>query len=216
MTENIDESVGTQQRLLEAAGEVFAEKGYEKATIRQIVQRAGANLNAVNYYFRDKHGLYLAVFEHAHEMSAERYAAEKAERAELAPDQHLRAFVAGMLRGILAKHERVWPRRLMFREMVDPTGALDLVIEGVIRPRFDEATEIVRRLLGPDVPKRRVQLSAESIVGQCVHLAHAQPVLAKLMPDLRFNAENLDLLVDHITQFSLAALGHGPTKETLE
>ena len=57
---------GTRERLLEAAGEVFAEQGYRKATIREIVRRAGANLNAVNYHFRDKAGLYQAVFEYAH------------------------------------------------------------------------------------------------------------------------------------------------------
>ncbi len=60
MTVNTGESMDTRQRVLEAAGEVFAEKGFERATIREIVERAGANLNAVNYYFRDKHGLYVA------------------------------------------------------------------------------------------------------------------------------------------------------------
>ncbi|MGA9754367.1 MAG: TetR family transcriptional regulator, partial [Desulfobaccales bacterium] len=51
----------TRQRLLEAAGEVFAKKGFRNTTIREICRRARANLAAVNYHFGDKERLYLAV-----------------------------------------------------------------------------------------------------------------------------------------------------------
>ena len=60
------EKSGIRVRLLESAGQVFAEKGYEKSTIREICERAKANIAAVNYYFRDKEGLYREVFNFAH------------------------------------------------------------------------------------------------------------------------------------------------------
>ncbi len=44
----------TRQRLIEAVGEVFAERGFRAATVRDICQRAQANVAAVNYYFGDK------------------------------------------------------------------------------------------------------------------------------------------------------------------
>src|SRR5436190_22405971 len=46
-------------RLIEAAEEVFAEKGFKSATIREIVEKAGANIAAVNYHFGDKEQLYI-------------------------------------------------------------------------------------------------------------------------------------------------------------
>jgi len=55
------ERKGTQEkrrRLLEAAGEVFAEHGFKGATIQEISQRASANIASVNYHFRDKETLY--------------------------------------------------------------------------------------------------------------------------------------------------------------
>src|ERR1700742_1823513 len=58
---NNSASQETQRRLLLAAGEIFAERGYHAATIKEITDRAGASLASVNYHFRDKAELYSAV-----------------------------------------------------------------------------------------------------------------------------------------------------------
>ena len=49
----------TRQRLLQAAGQLFAEKGYEGASVRDICKKAQANFAAVNYHFHDKERLYI-------------------------------------------------------------------------------------------------------------------------------------------------------------
>ena len=51
----------TRIRLLNSAAEVFADRGFEDATVRQICERAGANVALVNYYFGDKLELYTKV-----------------------------------------------------------------------------------------------------------------------------------------------------------
>ena len=54
----------TRDRLLEAAGEVFAQKGFLAASVGEITERAGANRAAVNYYYRTKEDLYVAAVRH--------------------------------------------------------------------------------------------------------------------------------------------------------
>ena len=48
----------TRQKLIESAGQIFAEVGYNAATVRQITDRAGANIASINYHFGDKLQLY--------------------------------------------------------------------------------------------------------------------------------------------------------------
>lgn len=53
----------TATALLAAARDLFAERGYDGASIRAITERAGANLGAVTYHFGSKEALYHAVIE---------------------------------------------------------------------------------------------------------------------------------------------------------
>src|SRR3954451_6157975 len=46
--------------LLEAAGALFDERGYEAATVREIGERAGVDAALIARYFGSKEGLYLA------------------------------------------------------------------------------------------------------------------------------------------------------------
>jgi AcrR family transcriptional regulator len=51
----------TRERILEAALDVFAQRGYEGTTVREICQRAQANVGGINYYWRSKEQLWQAI-----------------------------------------------------------------------------------------------------------------------------------------------------------
>lgn len=52
----------TKERILEVAGHLFAEKGFDATSMRDITDAAGVNLASVNYHFGSKEGLISAVF----------------------------------------------------------------------------------------------------------------------------------------------------------
>ncbi|UFH50886.1 CerR family C-terminal domain-containing protein [Pseudomonas sp. KNUC1026] len=54
----------TRARLIDAAVRVFGEKGYDAASTREIASVAGLNAPALQYYFDNKEGVYLACVEH--------------------------------------------------------------------------------------------------------------------------------------------------------
>ena len=95
----------TRDKLIEAAGHVFAERGYRAATIREICRRAGANVAAVNYTFGDKMGLYTEVLRHS-VRAAQTAAMAAALDPSLSPEDMIRGVIRARLmslcRGVAA------------------------------------------------------------------------------------------------------------------
>lgn len=201
-----EESTGTEQRVLDAAGEIFAEYGYRAATVRQICDKAGANVAAVNYYYGDKEKLYLAVLRSVPNAHAEKYPPRFGLSPEATAAEQLRAYVQSLLHRVFDPGRPGWHSKIIAREMVEPTSALDSLLEEVARPLHLELAGILRRLLGPAASDDDIRLCALSIMGQCVYYHHARTVLARLYPEQSYGAGDVARLVDHITEFSLAAL----------
>ncbi len=67
------DKVGRRFALLEAATSVFAERGFEAATTREIAERAGCAEGLIHRYFAGKRGLFLAILEHKGQHAAETY-----------------------------------------------------------------------------------------------------------------------------------------------
>src|SRR4051794_14189469 len=108
----------TAIRLLDAAGEEFAEKGFDGATIRSICSRAGANLAAVNYHFGDKESLYLHAVIEAHRCGMASDGETALDRLPI--EAQLRGFIHHFLSNVLSIESDGWHHRLMLREMVRP------------------------------------------------------------------------------------------------
>jgi AcrR family transcriptional regulator len=197
----------TRRHLLEAAGEVFAESGFRDATVREICRRAGANVAAINYHFGDKETLYVEVLRYAHGKALEKY--------PLLLQVKLHAFVLSLLSRIFDKGPTSWHGRLMSREMIEPTHALDSLIEERIRPLSKVLWKIIAEILHCPVTDERVLSCAFSVVSQCVFYNHCRPAVGKLFPAfLPDDPAAVALLADHITRFSLAAMKVYATKKT--
>ncbi len=205
---NDNHNLSTRQRLLETAGEVFAEQGYRNATIREICRRAKSNVAAINYHFGDKENLYAEVLRYAAAAADEIAPLALGLPADLTPEARLYAFVRSLLKRLLGQGRDAWHAKLMTREMVDPTNALEQVVEHSYRPQFEKLLSIVRELVDGEMDGNTLRLCAMSIVGQCVHYYHVRPVITRLQPELKYRPEDIELLAEHVTQFSLAAIRH--------
>ncbi len=201
---------GTRKRLIEAAGEVFARRGFRAATIREICRRAGASVSAVNYHFRDKDGLYAAVFEYSHRWAVEKYPHDMGLEENATLEERLRAFIRSFLLRGLGDGFPAWHGKLIAQETADPSGVLSKVAQTAIRPMDEYLEGIVRELIRKANPSREpnesaVQLCRMNIVGQCIFQMHARRFMKIADPE-ELSPPQIVALADRICRFSLGGI----------
>ncbi len=194
-----------RRRLLETAGQIFAEKGFDGATVREICRRAGINIAGVNYYFRDKEHLYIEAVKSAACGSVETTPVP-AWPAGTPPAVKLRDFIRVMVGRLMSPDKPAWHARLMMRELTEPTSACAEWVEEYVRPHAAVLKDILAEVLPPGTPDFQRYLTGFSIMGQCLFYMHCKPVVRLLLGD-DFARITPDVVADHVEAFSLAALG---------
>lgn len=194
----------TRQQLLQAAGEVFAERGYAHATSKEICERANANVAAVNYHFGGKDELYGAVLEEAHSRLISLEALAAAAQSQLDPRSKLRMFIGRIVAEICKRREDAWELRVLSREVLSHTPMMDRLVDNQIVPksRFFRAVIAELMRLPPEHPA--VSRSIVNIMGPCLLLLIASRNLQKkALPYLDLNPE---ALTNHMVAFALAGM----------
>ena len=199
-----------RERLLLAAGREFAERGYEAATVRDICLAAGVNVAAVNYYFGDKRRLYIESVKHAHRSRVEQVPLPEWP-ADTPAAARLHDFIDTMLERMLGFGQPPWQVRLMLREVLQPTDACRELVEDYIRPHFELLLGILDDIAEGRLPRSELRRVGMSIVGQCFLYRAAGDVVGMLVPaDELASLHTPKRLAEHVTRFSLAALGAAP------
>jgi AcrR family transcriptional regulator len=201
------EAESTRQRILEAAEEVFAEKGFNQATVREILKRAGVgNIAAINYHFGDKERLYIETVKNAHQCcNAIPFPAWP---VGTPPRQRLREFIDVLAERML-KPLRVSATKLMMREIADPSQACTEVVREYIQPMADVLRGILTEMF-PAMPAEKIYLIGNSIVGQCLFYRQNRSIIERLMGKDALDRLTPETLADHVAGFTLAALGEKP------
>ena len=189
----------SRQRLLEVALDVFGQHGFDGASTREIVQKAGANLTAIPYYFGGKEGLYMAAVEYmvsdcvhrmapAMERTREEVGDSKLSRGELIERlcDLLDDFAAKLMGPQMPDHWSI----LFAREQMQPTAAFDKISAG-FRPFMDLLRELVGRIVGqsPDDPDTRLRVL--TIFGQIMIFRTNRATVLRVMNWQKFGEPQL-------------------------
>jgi len=204
---------GTRNKLIDSAGQVFAESGFQAATVREICARAGVNIALVNYYFGDKLELYAEVLRQSIGASKDGLV-QKALQSAAPPEAALREMILAMVHRIYRADRPGWHFRLMVHELAQPTPAMAAVIDETMRPVYERICGLIGAMLELPPDHDKTRLCAHSIIAQVVHYSHARQVCSQLWPELELTAERIAQIATHIADFSLAYLREiapGPT-----
>ena len=203
------DAVETRRRLLAAASEVFADKGFWETTHVEICRKARVNTAAVNYHFGSKENLYVEAWKHALAESVKAHPPDGGIGPEAPAARRLHGRILAFM------HRMVDPNNheveIMHREMANPTGLLIKVLPQAWEPQRRAFRSIIRELLGDEASEQQVVFCEMSLMGQCfgpmLHLRQPRPgsnIPRPPGPPVKFD---VDELADHVVRFSLAGIG---------
>lgn len=123
-----------RNQILDAAAQVFAEKGFHRATIKDIARTAGIADGTIYIYFASKTEVLLAILHRLNEST------QREEHFAEAPEQDIRAFFLAYLR---QRMSLIWPNAEVFRavlpELLVNAELRELYYEHVVAPTFSVA-----------------------------------------------------------------------------
>ena len=198
-----------QDRLLDAAEQLFCEHGFEGTSVRDIAASADCNIAAVNYYFGGKDKLYtevwrryLLVMRDARLASINNVMSQNGGKPQL--EDLLRSFADAFIGPLVDESKSHRLIRIMAREMLDQHLPANMLVEEVIKPTMAAMREALLRIC-PSLQESKIPLVVFSIVGQLIHAARVKAMFEKTdSPDMPM----LDLTeaVNHIVEFSAAGI----------
>ncbi|GAA0847199.1 CerR family C-terminal domain-containing protein [Cupriavidus pauculus] len=167
----------TRARIIEAAMRLFGAHGFDGASTRDIAREAGVNAPALQYYFDNKEGVYLACIDYFVErvQATLRDVLEHAEAALARPDASdadlIEVYLKLQARFAMFLYESPetdhW-RQFMARERagLGPSAAFERIDSGVNRRLFAATSAIVGRLIGQPAGDENTRIRTIAIDSQ--------------------------------------------------
>lgn len=210
MNQTIVPSGGPKLRLVEAAEKLFAEKGFEAVSVRDITKEAGANVAAVNYHFGSRDGLVIAVISrYIMPVNQERLARlERAERNGGDVREVIAAFVKPIVEqvGKSELSEKLYCQ-LLGRIFSEQSVALPGELEYQTRTVVERFTKVLHKTL-KEFPAEEVLWRLHFIVGGLIHLLTHSGFLYRVAGPITGHP-SMDANIERFLDFAVSGLRDG-------
>jgi len=201
-----------RERLLEAAAELFARRGHEHVTIREIAAAAGVRHGGVNYHFSSKRDLYLEVLaRHAPpggDIKSGGNPIVLAARSARTPEdarEALKAIIAMLVKRMTAPPTSI-AMGLMQQELKKPDGPDDAIYKSVIELENRTIAQLLGILAPSVTDEQELHLRALGIMAQALVFRVAYPVTKRLLAVDTFDEEWVRRITNNIIESSLYGL----------
>lgn len=195
----------TRHRLLSAASRIFAEKGFQDATIAEICEQAEANIASVHYHFHDKETLYLESWRFAFNRELNQYPPDGDLKSDTTPEQRLTLRIKSLVHRVADQNS--YSFAILHKEMAHPTQLLSDILEKEINPQRIQMFALLREYLGNSANEQHIQYCHASIMGQCFQLLRLRH-MQSIRPHRQHPSDlsNIEAFAEHVAQFSLAGI----------
>lgn len=190
----------SRERLLLAAMRLFGQQGFSKTSTRQIAQAANANVGAISYHFGDKAGLYEACFVALCTPNRDNIALY--DQPHFTLRQSLSNYYQQMFAPLLAGEGAEQLVRILYREILEPTGIWQRLIETNIKPEYMAIVAILCRHLGLDEPDQKVHVLAYAVSSLGAHMVTWREVVKAITPDMMATPEAINAWVAQLVDIA--------------
>ncbi len=197
------QTADARERLLLAATQIFADKGYALASTREICKLAEVNVAAIHYYFGDKASLYREIF---------RIPAQVMQLPAELDDPNLSTLDAmqawyGHLMSFAANPDQATRMRLLIlREQMQPSGVLEQGKAEILNPWHQKLVRLLAPRLGADVADVELHNLAFSLVGIAMVLFVERAAVIALAPGLLDNPMQLQKTAQRLARHGTALI----------
>lgn len=200
---------GTRRDLLRAAERLFAERGFQGASLRAITREAGANLASVSYHFGSKEGLIREVFSHRIEPLNRERLALLDRCLEHSPEPDLECVVRAFVAPVVRMARRSGPGggdfiRMMARAAFEGSDFNKQIYVDQFLHAFERFRDAFSRAL-PQLEPRRLLWRFHFMIGAMVHAAGGGYIAEEITGGLG-PADQTEPLIEELVTFMTAGL----------
>lgn len=198
----------TRERILLASQKLFAEKGFDATSVRDITTEAKCNVASVNYHFGGKENLYLETFRSMLTILRDRRLEMMAELMEREPTPSLEEFVETfaviMIEPLVGDSRGRLFLNLVSREMIAPRLPDGVLISEFFEPMMERAAAALAKV-GPPLGEASTRMCVMSLVGQLLHALKAHHLLSDLGRSDVLPTQHSDQIA-HFVRFSVGGI----------
>lgn len=200
---------GTRERILDAALELFGERGLHAASVRDVAKLARANVAAISYHFGGKEELYRAVATYIAGLIGDRVA-ERAPQVVLSPPPEtpeaalaeLDIVMETVVDVLVGSEDMRRVARFVLREQMQPSPAFDIIYDSVMQRLHERVCLAFGIATGTDGQSEAVRLRVFLLIGQAIFLRVGEAVVLRRLGleryDERLLGEVKTMLKQHV------------------
>jgi len=192
----------TYNRILEAAGELFASTGFAETTNKMIAAHAEVDLASINYHFDSRNGLYQAVLVEAHRRLISIDSLQNIVEADLPATEKLRMLIEGLVESAIV--DKGWHATVLSREFLSPTSHLKMLMETEIPAKMPFILGILSEITAIPPGDPSLLRCLASVMAPCAMLLVVGPNTFSFAEEI--HRMTRETLVDHLYSFAIAGL----------
>jgi len=216
-TRNDSTGRSVQDRLIEAAEDLFCRRGFNETSVRDIAAAADCNIASVNYYFGGKDSLYMEIWRRRlAQMRESRLASiERVMSVGGQPrlEDLLRSHAISFFEPLIEGDRQCRFISLMAREMIDPHLPREMFVSQMVSPVLSAMTKALMEIC-PWLSETTSGVVILLIVGQLVHAVCARELFEQSGHAEQFKLK-VEEMVEHIVKFSAAGIRAYATEGTV-